>query len=94
MRTPAPSEILLLARLLTRIPPAGRFAEAMSLLYEADEADRQRRETGVSHARFGDGSLMARCSLLHPPAEPMADDCDFLQCVAIAANAMLAHSGR
>jgi hypothetical protein len=94
MRSPLASEIVLLARILSRLNPQDRPAQAVSILAETDKADAHRRETGHAHPDFGDGSLMARCSLLFPPAEPLADDSDFLACLALAANAVLLHSNR
>ena len=94
MRSPLASEIVLLARVLSRLNPQDRPAQAASILAETDKADAHRRETGHAHPAFGDGSLMARCSLLLPPAEPLADDPDFLACLALAANAVLFHSNR
>lgn len=94
MRSPLASEIVLLARVLSRQNPQDRPAQAASILAETDKADAHRRETGRAHPDFGDGSLMARCSLLRPPPEPLADDPDFLACLALAANAVLFHSNR
>jgi hypothetical protein len=92
VRSASPSEILLLARVLTRVPPADRFRSALAILLDADEAQNHLMLTGIGHADFGDGSLMSRCHRLCPPSEPMADDPDFLVCVALAANALLFHS--
>jgi uncharacterized protein YecE (DUF72 family) len=94
MRPPSASEIILLARVLTRIVDTDRQGSAMTLLSETDEAERYLRLTGRPHPVFGDGSLMARCHRLKPPSEALADDRDFLICLVIAANAMLSHSRR
>lgn len=93
MRVPAASEIVLLARVLTRLVPEDRPSIAMAILAEADEAGQHLRLTGHAHAIFGDGSLMARCAQLSPPPEPLADDREFLVCLVLAANAVLIHSG-
>jgi hypothetical protein len=93
MRAPAASEIVLLARVLTRLAPEDRHFMASSILAETDEAERHLRLTGHAHPTFGDGSLMTRCALLSPPPEPFADDPAFLACLALAANALLIHSG-
>lgn len=82
----------MLARVLSRHAPADRPRRALAVLAEAELADRHRRHTGRIHRSFGDGSLMVRCMLLFPPAEPMADDGDFLTCLALAALAMRLHS--
>lgn len=92
MRAPTASEIVLLARVLTRISTRDRLASVTSILAETDGADLYRRRTGHAHPAHGDGSLMARCSLLCPPPEPLADDREFLACLALAANAVLLHS--
>lgn len=94
MRTPSAFEVILLARVLTRIEPALRPAEAKSILAETDVADHRRRLTGRAHEVFGDGSLMARCRQFCPPPEPLADDEDFLSCLVLAAQAVLFHSSR
>lgn len=65
---------------------------ACSILAEVDEAERHLRQTGQAHRTLGDGSLMARCHRLCPPPEPFGDDRAFLQCLALAALAVLAHS--
>jgi hypothetical protein len=92
MRVPAASEIVLLARVISRASPPDRSALAASILAEADRAHHHLRQTGRAHPAFGDGSLMARCSLLSPPAEPLGDDREFLVCLVMAANAVLLHS--
>lgn len=94
MRAPTASEIVLLARVLSRMSNGDRLASVASILAEADSADLHRRRTGHAHPAHGDGSLMARCSLLCPPPEPLADDREFLVCLALAANAVLLHSGQ
>ena len=92
MRVPAASEIVLLARVLTRAAPEDRPGLARSILAETDAAERYLTVTGRSHRAFGDGSLMARCHMLCPPPEPLASDRAFLQCLALAATVVLAHS--
>ncbi len=92
MRVPSASEIVLLARVLTRLAPKDRSGMAMAILAETDEAELHLRLTGHTHPTFGDGSLMARCTQLSPPPEPLADDREFLACLALAANAVLIHS--
>lgn len=92
MRAPAASEIVLLARVLTRLAPEDRPFMASTILAEADEAERHLRLTGRAHPTFGDGSLMARCARLSPPPEPLADDREFLLCLVLAANALFIHS--
>lgn len=92
MRAPAASEIVLLARVLTRLAPEDRPFLASTILAEADAADQHLRLTGRAHPTFGDGSLMARCARLSPPPEPLADDRAFLLCLILAANAVLIHS--
>ena len=94
MRAPTASEVVLLARVLSRVSARDRLASAASILAETDSADLHRRRTGRAHPAFGDGSLMTRCSLLCPPPEPLADDREFLACLALAANAVLFHSGQ
>ncbi len=94
MRVPAASEIVLLARVLTRLAPEDRRSMAWLILAEADEAERHLRLKGHIHHTFGDGSVMARCHKLCPPPEPLGDDRAFLQCLALAALAVLIHSDR
>jgi hypothetical protein len=94
MRVPSASEIVLLARVLSRAEPDHRPARALSILAEVDVADAHIRKTGRAHPDFGDGSLLSRCSLLCPPAEPLCNDRDFLASLALAARVMLVHSER
>ncbi len=92
MRVPSACEVLLLARILTRSAPVDRPKLAAAIFAEADAAERHLHRTGRVHPTFGDGSLMSRCMILCAPSEPLADDRDFLDCLALAANSMLAHS--
>lgn len=92
MRVPAASELVLLARVLTRCRPEDRQGMATAILAEADRAEQHLRLTGSLHPGFGDGSLAGRCIRLSPPAEPLADDREFLECLSIAAQAVLGHS--
>jgi hypothetical protein len=94
MRVPSASEVVLLARVLWRAAPEDRSAQALSILAEVDIADACFRRTGRAHSGYGDGSLLARCSLLCPPAEPLCNDREFLASLALAAQAVLAHSDR
>lgn len=93
MRAPAASEIVLLARVLTRLAPDERPFMARAIIAETEAAERHQRMTGHAHPTFGDGSLMTRCARLSPPPEPLADDREFLLSMIIAANAVLIHSG-
>lgn len=93
MRAPAASEIVLLARVLTRLAPEDRHFMARTILAETDKAERYLRLTGHAHPTFGDGSLMTRCAQLSPPPEQFADDREFLLCLILAAKAVLIHSG-
>jgi hypothetical protein len=92
MRVPAASEIVLLARVISRAEPRDRPALAASILAQTDRAHDHLCKTGRVHPAFGDGSLMARCSLLFPPSEPLGDDREFVDCLAMAARAVLLHS--
>lgn len=94
MRRPMVSEVVLLARVLTRIAPEDRPGAARAILSETDEADLHVQATGECHARLGDGSLMSRCRQMSPPPEPMADDRAFLASLVTAALAIMAHSER
>jgi hypothetical protein len=87
-------EVVLLARVLTRTAPEDRPEVARAILAETDQADAHMQATGTCHSRFGDGSLMSRCSQLSPPSEPMADDHAFLASLAAAALAIMSHSER
>jgi hypothetical protein len=88
------SEVVLLARILTRFAPEDRCGAARAILAEADLADDHVKAEGNAHARFGDGSLLSRCHQLSPPPEPMADDRDFLAALVTAAQTILNHSER
>ena len=79
MRVPAAFEIVLLARVLTRLAPEDRPGRAAAILRETDEAERHLMLSGCFHPSFGDGSLIARCLTLAPPPEPFADDREFLR---------------
>ncbi len=92
MRPPTAQEVVLLARVLTRLAPADRRRAARAILRDTDVAESHWRATGLGHSTFGDGSLMSRCHLLFPPAEPMADCRDFLACLSTAALCVRAHS--
>ncbi|TAG13100.1 MAG: hypothetical protein EAZ40_15080 [Rhodobacterales bacterium] len=91
MRDPSGPELLLFARALLPIAPEARGRTAARILQEVEAADRHFLGRGCSHPDFGDGSLMARCLLLSPPAEPLARDPDFLAATMIACNALLQH---
>lgn len=94
MRSPMVCEVVLLARVLTRIAPAERNETAGQLLSDTDKAEVYLKESGHCHSVFGDGSLMSRCLRLSPPAEPMADDPEFLACLITAAHSIFIHSRR
>ncbi|NJS38766.1 MAG: hypothetical protein HC783_06830 [Rhodobacteraceae bacterium] len=70
MRDPSGPELLLFARALLPIAPEARGRTAARILQEVDVADRHLQSLRSCHPDFGDGSLMARCLLLAPPAEP------------------------
>ncbi len=92
MRSPTVAELSLLARSLMRLPAGERDGAAKQILAEVDIAERYVLATGRCHTAFGDGSLAARCHLLAPQAEPLADDPDFLQALSSTVAAMLRHS--
>lgn len=92
MRAPAAFEIVLLARILTRVAPEDRRHTARAILHDANVAERHLMLHGTTHPTFGDGSLLARCLQLSPPPEPFADDPTFLRCLALAADVLLLHS--
>jgi hypothetical protein len=91
MRDPSGPELLLFARALRVQLAKARGCFAARILHEVEVADRHLLGRSSSHPDFGDGSLMARCLLLSPPAEPLARDPDFLAATMIACNALLQH---
>jgi hypothetical protein len=91
MRDPSGPELLLFARALLPIAPEARGRTAARILQEVEVADRHFQSFGGSHPNFGDGSLMARCLLLSPSAEPLARDPEFLAATMIACKALLHH---
>ncbi|WP_431300141.1 hypothetical protein [Tabrizicola sp. BL-A-41-H6] len=91
MRTPLAADVLLLARALMPLPKVGRMPFATRLIREATEAQAHFEATRCCHPTFGDGSLMARVLHLHPGAEPVASDPDFLDAMRIAAKALQTH---
>lgn len=93
MRDPVAAEVLLLARVLTRVPADLRAIFADRLLDGVEAAGAARRTSGKFHQDHGDGSLLASCHALSPAPEPMARDPDFLAAVIVAADALLRHSG-
>jgi hypothetical protein len=89
MRDPTVADLLLLARVLSRIDAARQGSFAATVLVETDIAQQHLAATGACHPRFGDGSLMSRCQRLSPPPEPMANDPDFLTAIIAACRAIL-----
>jgi hypothetical protein len=92
MRDPSGVELLLFARALMPIPASARGPAASRILQEVEEADQHLRLLNRCHPAFGDGSLMARCLLLSPPAEPLGSDKEFLSCLIVACQSMQLHS--
>jgi len=92
MRGSSGLEILLLARCLSRLPVADRSRAAIGILSDAEVAAAHLRQTGKLHPHYGDGSLMARCHQLSPAPEPVAADCDFLDCIILSCEALIRHS--
>jgi len=91
MRDPSGAELLVLARVLSRIEERNRHRAAKALLDEVEAAAAHLRLSGRCHPDFGDGSLMARCLRLDPPPEPMASDDGFLSSLAAACAAVRRH---
>jgi hypothetical protein len=89
MRPPIAAELLLFARVLLCSPKWSRGRKARAILNEIVVAERHHLVTGRHHPKFGDGSMMDRCYRLHPCAEPIADDPDFLHALVTAAEALL-----
>lgn len=92
MRDPSGVELLLFARALLPVQAEARGSVASRILQEVDEADQYLRLLNRCHPAFGDGSLMARCLPLSPPAEPPGNDRDFLCCLVTACLSLLQHS--
>jgi hypothetical protein len=91
MRDPSGSELLIFARALLAVPSEARVPTASRILEEIEAADQHLRAQSGCHPDFGDGSLMSRCLMLSPPAEPLARDPDFLSATIIACQALLQH---
>jgi hypothetical protein len=92
MRPPIAAELVLFARVLMCLPCRQRGRKAKAILADVAAAERYLLTTGQRHAQFGDGSLMDRCHRLHPCAEPVADDPDFLHALMTVAVALRKHS--
>ena len=92
MRDPSGADLLLFARALMLVPAEARASVAARILHEVDVADQHLRVQNRCHPAFGDGSLMSRCLLLLPPAEPMLSDRDFLSSTIVACQSLLQHS--
>ncbi len=92
MRDPSGADLLLFARALLPVQPEARALFAARILKEVDVADQHLRLQNRCHPAFGDGSLMSRCLLLSPPAEPMVSDRDFLSSTIVACLSLLQHS--
>lgn len=86
------ADLLIFARTLMLYPSLGRSTAAATMLVEADMACRHLRLFGQCDPAFGDGSLAARCHLLSPGPEPLADDREFLMAMITACQALLHHS--
>jgi hypothetical protein len=85
------ADLLVFARVLSRIEERHRPRAAKALLDEVEAAAAQLRLSGRCHPVFGDGSLMARCLQLDPPPEPLASDDGFLSSLIVACTAVRRH---
>lgn len=91
MRDPSGAELLVFARVLSRIEERHRHQAAKALLGEVEAAAAHLRLSGRCHPVFGNGSLMARCLRLDPPPEPLASDDGFLSSLIAACAAVRRH---
>ncbi len=78
-------DILACARLLQRQPHALRLKLCAQWLYETHCADKYRKRKGRVHPKWGNGSLMARCTAKGPCAlTPTSINCaEFRSCMAL-----------
>lgn len=90
MRPVTLTDLAAAARVLLAQPEAQRAAAMAALIARAEAADRLRRDSGRLHPAYGNGTLLA-AALAHPGANPPPGDCDYLACLALAAEALLRH---
>lgn len=92
MRPVTLGDLAAAARVLLAQPEGLRPAAMAALIARAEAADRLRLAEGRHHPLYGNGTLMA-AALAHPradPPDPGGDD--FLSCLALATEAVLAHA--
>ncbi|SDY08242.1 hypothetical protein [Citreimonas salinaria] len=94
MRPLVHGDVTTAARVLLTVPPQCRHALAARMIHEAACADAYRLLTGRAHPKLGNGTLMS-AALAHGPApEPMLDNRDYLSCLGLMIDALLADTAR
>ncbi|MCC6304093.1 MAG: hypothetical protein IT545_02730 [Rhodobacteraceae bacterium] len=94
MRPVLHGDVVAAARALRLAPLGARAALIGRLIAEADLADRWRRRTGRAHPRAGNGSLMAAAAAWPQAPEPFLSDADYLDCLRIVIEALIARRAR
>ena len=89
MRPVTVTDLCAAARVLLAQPPARRRAAMAALVARAEAAARHRRATGRHHPAYGNGTLLA-AALAHPAPDAAPGATDYLACLALALDVLLA----
>lgn len=94
MRPLVHGDVTTAARVLLAAPSVCRRALAARLLREAASADTYRRRSGRAHPFWGNGTLMSAAMAHGPAPEPPLDDRDYLSCLGLVIDALMAERTR
>ncbi len=89
MRPVLHGDVVAAARVLLRVPEAGRRALMRQLLEQASVADRFRKRLGRGHPVWGNGSLMAVAMGRPMMREPFLDDPDYCRCLVVVLKTLI-----
>jgi hypothetical protein len=89
MRQVLMGDIIAAARSLQNVPPQKQRRAADEMLYRAHVADKIVKRTGVGHAVWGNGSLLASASVWPAKAEPFPSNLEYLDSLLLVIEALV-----
>lgn len=91
MRPVLVADLLYAGRALLAAPPEQGMRRALTLLGDAERADRHRQATGQRHPVFGDGTLAAAAQAGGLAPERVLCDPEFARALIVVLQALVGH---